>query len=1019
MKKFLLLSFMLTFAFAFSESWAQERTVSGKVTSVEDGETLPGVNVVLKGTTTGTVTDIDGNYKLTIPSDGGTLVFSFVGLATEEVEIGNRSVIDVQMTSDVQQLSEVVVVGYGTQSKKLLTGNVATIGGEEIQEVPNSSFQNTLVAKAAGIDITQDNGKVDGGINIRVRGQASISAGTQPLYVLDGIPLINDDESSNGATTNPLLTLSPNEIESIDILKDASAAAIYGARGSNGVVVITTKQGKAGKTNFNVNYSYGVSEPTNRIELLNGEEYIELYTEAWNNSFGEDADGVFFAPNGQSDMIDILSGENFFGFYGGNGLDINTDWQDVMFQDGSVEDFSFSASGGDMKTQFFFSGAYNNTDGILRGNSLERFNIRSNISHYFTKKLKVGINLGYSRTFIDRVANDNAFVTPVQSIAQSPLVRAFDEDGEPNSETTYANFLRQDKYGSYETTVRRLTGKAFLEYQFIDFLRFNSDFAYDILNQTEDTYDGRLVPFQSTNGEAFWDNVITENYIFSNYLTFDRQFADVHNVNVVVGTEINESKRRAQSITAIEFPTDDFQNPASGAEVTAGNGSITAYSFASLFARASYNYDGKYILKASIRRDGSSRFGSDERLGIFPAVSVGWIVSEESFLNNNSTISFLKLRGSYGLTGNAELGNFASRGLFQSASYNQRSGILLTQAPNNSLTWEETAQLDIGFEVGLLDSRISLEFDYYDKQTDGLLFEVPLVPSSGLIEINSNIGEIENKGVEVVLNTTNIQKNGFTWNTSFNIANNQTKVLSLPNDDADVITGRNIIRTGENVSAFYLIEFAGADPDNGDALYVLNTENADGTIDRGTTNDPNEAERIVVGNPFPEVIAGLTNSINYKGFDVSFTFQGEWGASIYQGGGRFASASADFLDNQTRDQLNRWQQPGDITDVPQARFLGGNGTANSTRYLREADFIRLRNATIGYTLPADITNRISLNSVRFYLTGINLLTFTDYTDGGKGFDPESTSDVDTSNPGNEFYSAPPARTISVGVNINF
>ncbi|WP_420575713.1 SusC/RagA family TonB-linked outer membrane protein [Ekhidna sp.] len=1014
MKRILLLITLFSVAISFSMA---QRTVSGKVTD-DSGESLPGVNVVIKGTTTGTTTDLEGNYRLSV-DEGAILVFSYVGFETQEVNVGSRTTVDITL-GGATELQEVVVVGYGTQSKRLLTGNVATIGGEELKEIPNSSFQNTLVAKAAGVDITQDNGKVDGGINIRIRGQASISAGTQPLYVLDGIPLINNDESSNGGTSNPLLTLSPNEIESIDILKDASAAAIYGARGSNGVVVITTKRGSAGKTNFSVNYSYGVSEPTNRIEMLNGPEYIELFTEAWNNEFGEDADGVFYAPNGQSDMIDILSGEeDFFGFYGGNGLNVDTDWQDVMFQDGSVEDFSFSASGGDLKTQFFLSGAYNKTDGILRGNSLERFNLRSNVSHNFSEKFRAGINLGYSRTFIDRVANDNAFVTPVQSIAQSPLVRAVDANGEPNTETTYANFLRQDKYGSYETTVRRVTGKAFLEYQILDFLRINSDFAYDIFSQEENSWDGSRVPFQSTNGEAFWDNTRTENYILSNYLTFEKTFANDHNVNVVVGTELNESTRRDQTVTAIEFPTDDFQTPSSGAEVTGGTGSITRYSFASIFARAQYDFMGKYIFKASIRRDGSSRFGANERYGVFPAVSVGWIVSEESFLNNNTVVSFLKLRGSYGVTGNAEIGNFASRGLFGSASYNQRSGILLTQAPNNSLTWEETSQLDVGFEVGVLDNRVSIEFDYYNKRTDGLIFAVPLVPSSGLIDINSNIGEIENKGIEIVLNTTNIERDDFTWSTNFNIANNKSEVLSLPNDGADVITGQNIIREGEVVSAFYLLEYAGVDPDNGDALYYLNTENPDGTIDRSTTNDPNAAERTVVGNPFPELIAGLTNTINYKNFDFSFTFQGEWGASIYNGGGRFASTNADFLDNQTRDQLRRWQQPGDITDVPQARFLGGNGTANSTRYLREADFIRLRNASIGYTLPSNIAELAKLERVRFYISGINLLTFTSYTDRGKGFDPESTSDVGGSNPGNEFYSAPPARTISLGVNVNF
>lgn len=1012
MKRNLLMSFALSLIVIFG-AFAQ-RTVSGKVTD-DSGEGLPGVNVVIKGTTNGVTTDLDGNYRISV-DDGAVLVFSYVGFETQEVQVGARTTVDVQL-GGATELQEVVVVGYGTQSKRSLTDNIAQISGDDIKEIPNSSFQNSLVARAAGVDITQDNGKVDGGINIRVRGQASISAGTQPLYVLDGIPLISSDESSNGGSSNPLLTLSPNEIESIDILKDASSAAIYGARGSNGVVVITTKRGRSGKTNFSVNVSHGFSKETNRIEMLSGPEYIELFTEAYENTFGVGADGIFYAPDGESDIITLFRTEGEIGG-GPDYLTTSTDWQDVMFQDGSITDFSFSASGGDEKTQFFFSGSYNDTQGILKGNSLNRFNARSNISHNFTKKFKGGINLGFSRTFIDRVANDNAFVTPAQSIAQAPIGTPYDDNGEPRSTTLYPNFLLQDKYGSYETTIRRITGKAFIEYQLLDFLKFNSDFAYDLFNQTEDTYDGRLVPFQSTNGEAFWDNVITENYIFSNYLTFEQTFAESHNVNLVVGTELNKSARRAQSITAIEFPTDAFQNPASGAEVTAGNGSKTAYSFASLFARLSYDYQGKYIVKGTIRRDGSSRFGANERYGIFPAVSAGWIVSEESFLNTSSMISFLKLRASYGKTGNAEIGNFPSRSLFGSASYNQRPGILLTQAGNDNLTWEETTQTDIGFEIGILENRISAEVDYYNKATDGLLFEVPLVPSSGLVDINRNIGEVENKGIEFVLNTVNIEKDDLTWSTSFNIAKNKSKVVSLPNDNADVITGRNIIRTGEVINSFYLIEYAGVDPANGDALYYLNTENPDGSIDRGTTNSANAASRVAVGNPFPEVIAGLTNTVNYKGFDFSFTFQGEWGASIYQGGGRYSIANGDFFDNQTKDQMNRWQNPGDITDVPQARLFGGNGTAHSTRYLREADFIRLRNISLGYTLPASLVEQMKLTSVRFYVSGINMLTFTSYTDRGMGFDPESTRDTGGT-PGQDFYSAPPARTISFGVNVNF
>jgi len=423
-------------------------------------------------------------------------------------------------------------------------------------------------------------------------------------------------------------------------------------------------------------------------------------------------------------------------------------------------------------------------------------------------------------------------------------------------------------------------------------------------------------------------------------------------------------------------------------------------------------FAGKYFVKGSIRRDGSSRFGSNRRFGTFPAASIGWIISQESFLKSNPTLSFLKLRGSYGQLGNSEIGNFPSRFLFQGVSYNQRPGIQPTQPGNNDLTWETSTQLDVGLEFGLFKDRITGEIDYYSKNTEGLLFSVPLPGSSGATSINRNIGVLDNTGVEVLLNTENVDYKGFSWTTSFNIANNVNEIVSLPNDDADIIFSQNINRVGAAVSSQYLPEYAGVDPENGDALYYLNGEEGN---PRETTNDIGEAERIVAGNPFPDWTAGLTNTLAFKGVTLSFTFMGEWGASIYNAGGRFQSANGDWFDNQTVDQLNRWQNPGDETMVPQARLGWGNGTGHSTRWLEKADFIRLRNLTLSYDLPSSLMKAAGMSSTQFYLSGINLLTFTDYT----GYDPESRADSGNLTTGQAFYSAPAAKTISFGVNINF
>jgi TonB-linked SusC/RagA family outer membrane protein len=974
---------------------AQEIKITGKVTD-QAGLPIPGANVILKGTKTVAETGLDGDFTIDAKK-GSTLIVTFVGMKTVEVTAANNIV--VKMSDDTNQLETVLVIGYGTTSKRKSTDAVAKVTSKDIEQIPVATVQNALVGKLAGVQITQTNGKVEGGMQVRVRGAASISAGREPLYVLDGIPLVTTNESSNGAPTNPLLTLSPNEIESIDVLKDASSAAIYGARGANGVVIITTKKGKTGKGTFAINISQGVSEATNKRKWLNAAQYVELFTEASVNEFGDAAEA--------EDTFDFLAQ----GTDWRNG-EVDSDWQDTAFQNGLTTDADFSVSGADEKTKYFFSGAYNNTIGIINSNELERVTARTNLSHQITDKLTVGMNLGFSRSEIQRVQDDNSFTTPLQAVAQSPLSPIRLADGTANPNTLYANYLLAIDNSYWKTIMRRVTGKVFGEYKIIPSLKFTSDFAYDLLSQTEDNWNGKNVPFMATDGEVFASSVNNETYIWSNYFTYDKTFGEKHTINAVAGMEFNDFNRRFQSVTSIYFPNDSFQTVDGGAEVLTGSGNETDYTFSSLFGRLSYSFDNKYLFKASIRRDGSSRFGANNRFGTFPAFSAGWIVSEESFLKENKVVSFLKLKGSWGQLGNAELGNFASRQLYGPNSYNLKTGLSFTQAGNPDLTWEKSSQIDLGFEVGFLD-KFSLDFDYYNKKTDGLLFNVPLPLSSGAAAINKNVGVLESSGLEFTVNTKNIDTDNFKWSTSFNITTNQTVVKELPNNNTDLIGTFTINRVGENASAFYLKEYAGVDPANGDALYFLNTKNADGSLNKTTTNSYAAAQRVVTGNPFPELMAGLTNTMNFNGFDFSFTFQGEWGASIYNSAGIYQSVNADYFDNQTVDQMNRWQNPGDITNVPQARLYAGNGTSASTRFLDKADFIRLRNLTIGYSLPKTTTNKMGMSTVRVYLTGVNVLTFTDYS----GYDPEARRD-DTGI-GEEFYSAPPARTIALGVNLNF
>lgn len=970
------------FIFLFSIVAFAQQSISGTITD-DAGVPLVGATILVQGTSTAVTTDFDGKFSINA-SMGDMLEASYVGYSNQLISV-DSSTVNFVMSAD--QLTEVIVTGYSSQSKRTLTDNIASVSANDINGIPTPNAINTLAGKVTGVRVAQTNGKIESGYSFRVRGQSSISAGTRPLIVLDGIPLITNNESSNGSPTNPLITLNAGDIESIDILKDASAASIYGSRGANGVVIITTKSGTKGKNKIDVNISNGWSTKTNGRDWMDADEYIELFREASINANYPGYEEFYMSTISPSWET------------------TDTNWEDIALVNGHTRDFSVASSGGNDKSNYYMSVAHNDTKGIVFGNEMKKISVRSNLETRAKDFLTLGLNINLSRADIDRVANDNAFVTPLQAIALSPVSPAY-VDGEPYADTQYPNFLLQDKYGTYNTIIRRITGRFYGIAEVNSDLKLNSSFSYDLYAQSEDSFNGMLTPFQSTNGDAFASNYTTENFIYSNYLQYDKEIGNNHSVSVVVGTELNKSKRRSATVIGEQFPTDDFQTISSAAEIVSGTGGFTRYSFVSYFARANYSFADKYLVKLGLRRDGSSRFGNNVRFGTFPSVSAGWILSEEDFLNNQSIFSFLKLRASWGEAGNAEIGNFASLGLFGVVSYNQSPGLAFIQADNTNLTWETTTQTDASVQFGLFDDRISGEIGYFVKETNDLLFAEPIPASSGANSLTKNIGSVENTGVEFQLSTTNINNNNFKWTTDFNVSTIENKITDLA--DGDVIGNLNILREGEPISAFYLVEYAGVDPDNGDALFYTNK----GT-EGETSNDWNDAERVIAGNPFPDLMAGLTNSLSYKQFDLSFSFQGEWGASVFNSAGKFQEANGDWFDNQDRSQLRRWQKPGDITDVPRAELVAGNGTEDSTRYLKSTDYIRLKNLTLGYNVPKKYNNIVGISSARVYLSGFNLLTFTDYD----GYDPESRSDA--GGVGQVFYSAPAAKTISIGVDLSF
>ncbi len=1003
MKQFIRPAMIFSMVLTSLALFPQNQTVSGYVND-NFNQPLFGANILVEGTTKGTTTDLNGFYQIEVALEQ-TLLFSFVGFNSQRVKIGPVTTINVRLQAGTN-LDEVIVVGYGTTTRQDLTDNIASLVAAQITEIPVPSIQGALIGKTAGVQITQTSGRAEAGFKIRVRGVATMNGNQEPLYVIDGIPIQKEDNSVNQSPINALIGINPEDIASIEILKDASAAAIYGSRGSNGVVLITTKSGRQGKTRFSFRSSFGLSAPTNTREWLNTDEYVELYTEAALNSGFTEDDAAFFFNLFAENEADWREGA------------VDTDWQDLALMTGSTQDIGFSASGGEGNTSFFLSTGYNRTNSIIRGNTLERFSVRANMENKTNNWLTVGLNSNISKVQLSRIANDFEFGSPMEAIAQIPFSSPYLEDGiTPNTNTTlYYNFLMDQFNGDFESNLWKAFIKVYGQASLSKNLNFRSELGYDYNQQLEERFYGSLTESASTNGSADANSFIDEKYVINNYFTHQLR-RENWDLETTLGMSYEENKIKTLAVEGQDFPSDQLRKLNTAGSITGGETSETAYSFVSYFMRANATLWERFLLKASIRIDGSSRFGSETQYGTFPAASVGWLLSKEAFLINNQTISNLKTRISWGLTGNANIGNFVSRTNFTTITYNQSPGFLLETLGDPELSWEDTTQYNFGLDIGLFNNRINTSYDYYTKNTEGVLFLVPIPYNNGVRFINQNAGEIQNKGFEFTLDTKNILKEDFSWSTSLNLAWNKNEVISLP-DGADIVRNEKIVREGETVASFYLQEYAGVDPTNGDALFYRNTELPDGGLDRSTTNDFGEANRRIIGSPFPDIIGGMTNTIRYKFFDFSFTFQGQCGAQIYNGGGIYQSANADFFDNQTRDQLARWQAPGDNTDIPQARLFGGNGNQDSSRYLQDSDFIRLRNLTLGYTLSPDITEKLKLDRIRIYFTGVNLLTLTDF----KGWDPESTSDVFQGNSllsGHTAYAPPQPRTLTLGFNVDF
>ncbi|SES97255.1 SusC/RagA family TonB-linked outer membrane protein [Hymenobacter actinosclerus] len=982
-------------------AFGQTRTVNGRITDAS-GAGLPGVTVLEQGTTNGTSSGVDGSFSLAV-QPGATLVISSIGFDSQTIVVGSRSSLDVSLKSNATQLSEAVVVGYGTQAKAELTGAVTQLSARDVENQPVVSFEQAIQGRTPGVAISQGSGKLGAGVQIRVRGSASVTASNQPLYVIDNIPVTSQDDSqANGDPVNPIADLNPNDIESITILKDAASSAIYGSRASNGVILITTKQGRQGKTKVNVGYYVGTSTPTRQRKFLNSAQYKELFSEAITNV-------GLVGPDPNTQYPDVAS---VFADYGG--IDFNapydTNWGDQAFRDhGAVSQYDVSVSGGDAKTRFYLSGTFNDQKGIIIGNRYRRGSLRLNLDHSISEKVKVGVNLSLTRSVNDRTSDDNAFSNPLQLNALPPLQPVYDPDTrELNTNTLYYNNLLDQSLGSNRAGNYRSFNNVFLNWQPVKGLVLRTEVGSDFLNLNEDLVRGAGTQDGGATGFAYNAQTQTVNYTTNNTANYTYTLNENHRFEALAGYSYQRSDTKLTAAEGRGFPTSEFTRIASAAVKTGGNQSFgTGFSFSSFFGRLNYSFLNKFLLSGSVRRDGSSRFGANNKYGVFGAGSVGYVLTEESFLKDNAVLSLLKVRASYGQTGNAEIGNFSSRSLFGALPYADQSGTGPSNVLGNpDLTWETTKQADIGLDYALFNNRISGEFDIYEKKTTGLLLNRQVPYTGGYSIITENTGKLRNRGLEFSINGR-ILEGPVVWTVGGNISFNRNEITSLPQP---IIPGGNTlsqVRQGEPIGVFWGKKYAGVDPENGDALYY----NADGS----TTNSYAAAPNQKLGNPNPKYTGGVNTTASFKGFDLSALGQFTYGNDLYNGAGVYQSVNGDFLDNQTVDQLQRWQKKGDVTSVPQARFLESNGTGTSSRWIQSGSFFRIKNITLGYNLPASLAKRGFLQTARVYVTAQNLATFTNYT----GYDPEVISGLYNQNTvlGHDFYTPPLAKTFLVGVNL--
>ncbi len=998
-----LILLLIYFLAVCAETNAQERTITGKVTDQNDGIALPGVNIRIKGTNRGTSTTADGSFAIKVGPGNVVLVFSYISYQTLEFAAGGQGPMNIKLKSADNLMDEVVVTGYGSQNRKTITSAITSVKAEEIENIPASSTDQLLQGRASGVQVTSNSGTPGGGVSVRIRGTSSINASSEPLYVIDGIAVQSSNLSGlsiGGSVTNPMADINPNDIESMEVLKDASATAIYGARAANGVVLITTKRGANKKATIGLGVYYGMQEISKEPPIVNGTQFETLMNEVAANSW-IDRFGSLDASN--------ATGARYVPTYADPANTLNTNWYDPVLRTGVIRNADLSIRGGSEKVQYMISGNNFLQEGIMERSDFERTTGRINLDFSPISKMKIGTSVLYSNNSRGRLRNDDNISGGLEgTYFYPPNKPIFNPDGSYYKIATFENPLAAINESTISMLTNRFLGTVYAEYEFIPGLRLRSSYSFDFSNADENVYDNSKTNNGSAvNGNAQALSTNNRNYIQENVLSY--QFhVQKSSFNILAGTTLQESTTDFSSATGQGFPTDAFTEIVAAA-VQRSSSTSTSYGISSVFSRLNYDFDKKYLLTANFRRDGSSRFGEDNRWGTFPSVGLGWVASEESFLKGSKFLSTAKLRGSYGITGNQSgILDFQSRGLWGGGAYADVPGISPTQMANPSLKWETTNQTDIGIDLGLFENKINITADYYHKKTKDLLLAVSVPRTSGFDTYTQNYGEMENKGFEFSLNSDIIHRpNGFNWNLNFNIATNKNKILKLAAPFN--VYNRDLYRyeEGGQMYSFYLHPQTGVNPQTGSIEFE--DVNGDGRFD--SSND-----RRIVGTANPDFFGGITNTMNYKGFDLMFFFQYSYGNEQLNWNRFFQEHGGTRSTSYTLSQLDRWQQPGDVTMVPRMTSANYASDLRPSRFLEDGSYMRLKNITLGYKLPSTWTQKMKMSAVRLYVSAQNIWTITDYT----GLDPELTGTAsNTLTQGIEFYSMPQPKTFMAGLNVTF